>query len=330
MPVSMTARDRQAGSALIVVAVLLIFAGFVLMLGLGPFHTTDNQDRISRTAKRQQFMIDQLSAYVQRENQLPCPAAPTTNPLTDATFGFSVNAPANDPSNPGTCAGTPEGIVPFRTLGLAQYDALDGWGHPFTYAISPALNNQSSQGANPQIFNMCRLSPWFNNYSSITPNTAYNINPGKAEFCCPPIGYATPDVVVLSSTTVATPINGFARTADPPNYGPMNTMTTNIIPGTNGPPTTPETQEFFAFVIVSHGANAAGSYVLGTNTRLGGTVAGSDEATNAGLGPAPQDFVDHAMVLAPGKNYFDDMVVWRTQIGIMGELNNASCYAPFN
>jgi hypothetical protein len=35
------------------------------------------------------------------------------------------------------------------------------------------------------------------------------------------------------------------------------------------------------------------------------------------------------MMMAPGTNYFDDIVIWRTQIGLMAELNNASCYMPW-
>jgi len=31
----------------------------------------------------------------------------------------------------------------------------------------------------------------------------------------------------------------------------------------------------------------------------------------------------------PRPNYFDDIVIWRTQLGLIGELNNASCYAPW-
>jgi hypothetical protein len=63
----------------------------------------------------------------------------------------------------------------------------------------------------------------------------------------------------------------------------------------------------------------------GSNDRLSGSV-GADEQFNIDGG---RNYVVSRPVNAtPGPNYFDDIVIWRTQITLMGELNNASCYEP--
>ena len=70
----------------------------------------------------------------------------------------------------------------------------------------------------------------------------------------------------------------------------------------------------------------------GTNTRSGNPVnAGTDEQTNihAGANAGSVSFVDRAISPVTGSEHFDDIVAWRTQLTLMGELNNASCYIPW-
>jgi hypothetical protein len=55
-------------------------------------------------------------------------------------------------------------------------------------------------------------------------------------------------------------------------------------------------------------------------------IVGADEQANIDGG---RDIVSHPVNATPGPNYFDDIVIWRTQLSLMGELNNASCYMPW-
>jgi hypothetical protein len=75
------------------------------------------------------------------------------------------------------------------------------------------------------------------------------------------------------------------------------------------------------------GKNGIGAYLAnGTNGRLSGTV-GPDKEVNLSGG---RNYVaSRAINATPGPNYFDDIVIWRTQLILMGELNNASCHAPW-
>ncbi len=335
MPISVTRRHNeksQHGSALIIVAVMLIFVGFILTLGIGPFATESAQDRIRETARKQQFLISEMAAYAQRENRIPCPADPAVA-QTNANFGFARGGPGTgDPNNVGVCdANSDEGIVPFRTLGLEPYDAIDGWGRFMTYRISPVMADpfNGTTTANANIYMRCRRFPWFDNGAKVYSKpyfNATNIYPEKAGFCCPPdngnFGPAT-DMRILSSSAAAATIGTIGRTIL--NDDNINTITPN---GYDAVPETAAQQQLFAFAIISHGSNGVGAYVAnGTNARLAG-AASADETVNFTFAK-PLRVIDRPMMLAPGPNYFDDIVVWRTQIGLMAELNNASCYLPW-
>jgi hypothetical protein len=252
---------------------------------------------------------------------------------TAVGFGFSRGSPGGtDPNNAGTCdSTTDEGIFPFRTLGLEPYDVLDGWGHFMTYRVSPVMTDpfKGTTTANANIYMRCRRFPWFDDgvrvYASPYYNTT-NVYPEKAGFCCPPTNSTydpTTDLKIYASAASVTPINGIGRTAV--NNANINTMTGlgyDELPAVDG------TQEVFAFAIISHGDNGTGAYLAnGTANRAGGS-AGTDEQVNYTFA-TPLRVIDRPMMMAAGANHFDDIVVWRTQIGLMGELNNASCYLPW-
>jgi hypothetical protein len=103
----------------------------------------------------------------------------------------------------------------------------------------------------------------------------------------------------------------------------------NIGPQGAQSPVPPEAgnEELFAVAIISHGKNGIGAYLVnGANGRLSGIV-GADEEVN--LSGGWNHVVSRPINATPGPNYFDDIVIWRTQLSLMGELNNASCYAPW-
>lgn len=342
----------EQGSVLIVVVVVLLFVSMAFSLGIGRLATDDTQDKIQITSKRQQFLISQLAAYAQRENKVPCPADASVNPAT-AAFGFAAN-PKNpnlwktDPNQAGSCGtsaygGATEGMIPFRTLGLEAYDALDGWGRPMTYRMSPVLNDPAAGTlpTNISVFMRCRRFPWFSDGVNAYPtngspyyNTT-NIYPEKAMFCCPPdgsgdFGIAKNTDLKVYNKSGGTILNGIGRTGGS-TYANINTITPT---GYDQVPLT-QTEEIFAFAIISHGKNGVGAFMPGTTGKEGvsGTQyttanAGTDEIVNFNATKS-QIVVDHPMVLAPGANYFDDMVVWRTQIQLMGELGSVSCYQPW-
>jgi hypothetical protein len=111
-------RHGEQGSVFIVVVAVIMLVGTLLVLGVGGFRLLDNGDRVRNTNKRQEFLIRELAAYVQRTNALPCPADPAIDPAS-REFGFARVSCGIYQS---------DGIVPFRTLNLAE---SEGWRSAF-------------------------------------------------------------------------------------------------------------------------------------------------------------------------------------------------------
>ena len=318
IPVEQRAPGEQGTVFIVVVAVIMLVSAIVL-LGAGSFHLTDNQDRTLMTSKHQEFLIRELAAYTQRTNGLPCPADPAVNPAS-REFGFARKACDHY---------TAEGIVPFRTLNLSERDARDGWGRLMTYRISPVLAHTDSGN---QIFMRCRRFPWF---EGNTPGAGQivNVNPGKARFCCPPEDSDFPAATDLRIFASAADIpkeatlDKIGRKVDLSFYADINQAVNVGAQGALAPiPPEAGNEEIFAVAIISHGQNGIGAYLAnGTAAKLSGIV-GADEQANIDGG---RDIVSHPVNATPGPNYFDDIVIWRTQLSLMGELNNASCYMPW-
>lgn len=89
----------------------------------------------SATDIRLQTLTRATAAYAETRGCLPCPTPPLTS---GAGFGV-VRGDAS--AAPQACEGcqTPEGLVPFLSLGLPMNAAKDGWGHWITMRIDPDL-----------------------------------------------------------------------------------------------------------------------------------------------------------------------------------------------
>lgn len=312
-------RHGEQGTIFIVVVAVLMLMSAIVILGVGGFHLVDNQDRVLQTGKRQQFLIHELAAYAQRTNTLPCPADPAVDPFS-REFGFAR----------ASCGlYTSGGLIPFRTLNLSEHDARDGWGRFMTYRISPVLANTN---AGHYIFMRCRRFPWFDG-NPPPPALQSNVFPQKALFCCPPDDGAFPpstDLKIFASAANipgGRTINQIGRKDDPSLYDDIDKPVNIGAMGALAPvPATAGTEELFAVAIISHGQNGMGAYLAnGTNGYLSGEV-GIDERVNF---PGSVNAVSRPINTTHGPNYFDDIVIWRTQLTLMGELNNASCYAPW-
>jgi len=320
MLVPVTDREGEQGSTFIVVVAVIMLGGTLLVLGVGGFRLQDNDDRIRTTNKKQEFLIRELAGYVQRTNALPCPADPAVDPAS-RDFGFARVSCGIYQS---------DGIVPFRTLNLSEHDARDGWDRLMTYKISPVL---ADAGKGNSIFMRCRRFPWFEG-DAPPPARPMNVYPQKARFCCPPEDGFFPHATDLQVFAAASDIpagltvNKIGRKGDPTYYDDIDKPVNIGAQGAQAPvPPEAGNEELFAVAIVSHGRNGIGAYLAnGTNGRLSGRV-GADEEIN--LSSGRNYAVSRPINATPGPNYFDDIVIWRTQLGLMGELNNASCYAPW-
>lgn len=90
-----------------------------------------------------------------------------------------------------------------------------------------------------------------------------------------------------------------------------------------------------AFVLISHGRNGNGAFLAnGTRNKFAdGSTPGSSEIENGAGGTAVAAAWNNVFHVGPlnrisGARRFDDMVVWRTQDGIMAETGVSSCVYP--
>lgn len=121
---------RQAGFSLIELAIVLIILGIITGFSLPLFSYHQQQARFTTTKARQEAVFYSLSAYLLLYNTLPCPADPyaTGVPFGQARLQCADHAQA-------------VGIVPFRTLGLPEEMARDGFKRFFTYAVDPEVTS---------------------------------------------------------------------------------------------------------------------------------------------------------------------------------------------
>jgi len=100
-------------------------------------------------------------------------------------------------------------------------------------------------------------------------------------------------------------------------YGPADTGILGAVD--------PLTAQAPAYTLVSHGANGAGAFIVGTAMQLSTAGAGAQEQENA---DNDRVYIAQRRVTAPGSNaHFDDIVKWDTQMSLYNVLPNGSCEA---
>ncbi len=129
--------NSQGISLILVPLVFIVIGAFIVAIWNDTkpqqFHKQiELQDKMERVRVA-------LSVFAQKHSRLPCPADPSD---TGTAFG------AEDMPEIGEACDVVEGVVPYKTLGIPQSDALDN-GYYFTYAVSPTYTRPL--GANPDV-----------------------------------------------------------------------------------------------------------------------------------------------------------------------------------
>lgn len=311
-------QSSASGFTLVEMAVVLLITALMLGAGLAMLAPWLAKAKINSTQSKLEHIADALSFYAQQHGRLPCPADPTV--AIGANFG--VQRTNGAPEECGDGSGTPGqyvGMVPFRDLGLNEESVMDGWGNPITYAPSKAVTTPAgNHGATAdEIYNVCRQDFW------IDPAGPNNINPNKARLCCPPETGAfydrNDDVTVFDAAAGGdSMLAGVQREPNNPvNYGNMNVA--------GGVPVNVNNR-MIAFVLFSHGMNGDGSFIPHTAfTRPVTAPAGSDEGENL---DNDRRFVWRQYSTEDGNNYFDDLVLWRTNDQLISAGGKDSCARP--
>ncbi|MBI2234879.1 MAG: type II secretion system protein [Micavibrio aeruginosavorus] len=278
-------------------------------------------------------------------------------PVPDQNPGDPLDNPTCESwGAPGATGGVPRnvGIVPFLTLDLDPADVRDGWGRYMTYAVSPiyAQNNDNVRGDVARLTGTGSLNPaaadqgsvhircldggWYDNKDVV--------NGVKAKFCCNRDGNAaSPDFPTDSDIQIldlaGDPV--WPDTAGGEPYMDLRDRTNNhfdlVSPGLPGGYSAQYEINYDnivapALVLVSHGESGNGAFMGNdTRNRYSTGVAGTAEQDNgAETNAASWDrtFRVGSRSSGAGASFFDDIVVWRTQAGIMAENGTSSCRYP--
>ncbi|MGL4825044.1 MAG: hypothetical protein ACRC4G_02465 [Alphaproteobacteria bacterium] len=124
---------KQEGFSLLEIALGLMLLGMLGGVFL-PFLMNQQQLRKSQlTLQHQERIIHSLALYANLHGRLPCPANPSAKGKERGVA-------------PAYCViKTAVGIVPYRSLGLPEHFAKDGYLNEFTYGVHPSLANQVEQ-----------------------------------------------------------------------------------------------------------------------------------------------------------------------------------------
>lgn len=130
-------RGSRRGFTLLEVALALALLTFAISSALPLLQQSLQDSRIRRTEAHLQQAQTALATYLRTTGRIPCPAFPgTTN---GEPLGAEVGSGGNGQAVPSDCGGQLEGLLPYRTLGLAQAVAKDGWGRWLNYRINGLL-----------------------------------------------------------------------------------------------------------------------------------------------------------------------------------------------
>lgn len=273
LPILRSTAVRHTGFTLIeVVVVMLILTILIAMVAAITRGIAAGQKR-SLTATRIAGIDAALVQFVQHQKRLPCPA--------NGTFASSANNAGVEMRAGGVCTGNQQdGVVPWRTLGLAENDATDAWDRRLTYRVGPALARDGGM-------DMSWCDP-----------AGGGVGVGNPIACNP---------ACTSSTLAAncTPPVTFLATKGLEIRDVAGNVTMNPNPGAGVAHTGA------AYVVISPGESGGGGYLssgqLGTSSVGDGTEEMKNYASLPNAGVATY-YVDNALTETNDLLHFDDVV----------------------
>ena len=138
---------KEEGFALVEVAIALIVMGVVLGVGLPSFLHYLEWQKIRDTKEKQEKILYSVASFVLQNGFLPLPADPHEQ---GEDFGLSRSSIQS--------SGDLRGLVPFKTLGLPEEYARDGFRRYFTY-LGGAQQKEEVDLSNQASF--CQTSPFY-------------------------------------------------------------------------------------------------------------------------------------------------------------------------
>lgn len=146
---------RMRGFSLVEMAMVLLIVGLLASVFLPATNTMLDNSRRKETRARLQALEQALLRFVVVNRRLPCPA---NGALAAGNAEQGLEQP-----HPGTAACTAvalnNGVLPWRTLGLAQSDVTDAWNTMVSYRVWAGAAVAASSLTQPDGMNMSSLDP---------------------------------------------------------------------------------------------------------------------------------------------------------------------------
>lgn len=122
-------RRFEEGFSLLELSIVLVILGILGGMGLPLLRSHRNHGNLMKTKEHQTYVLDALAAFVETHRRFPCPADPKAR---GADYGL-------EPKERRCQGAKAEGILPFKTLGISERFARDGFKRLMTYAVDPNL-----------------------------------------------------------------------------------------------------------------------------------------------------------------------------------------------
>jgi prepilin-type N-terminal cleavage/methylation domain-containing protein len=257
---------RHSGFTLFEIVIVLMVVGVILAMSATITRGLAAAQRRSLTVTRLAAIDNAIVNFVAQQKRLPC-AADGSLVSSDTNAGIETS-PCND-------AALTKGVVPWRSLGLTETEATDGWERRFTYRVQPALAT----------------------------GTAMNMS------YCDPAG--TDTNVAAATCNTACSSTALASCTTPKDYLIGRGLKIKNVASTTHMDPTASPHTGAAYVIISHGESGGGGYLntgtLSTTTTTDGTEE-QKNYNNTAYVSATSYYVDDTLNETAGTAHFDDIV----------------------
>lgn len=134
---------RGGGYTLIELSIVVAVVGILLGSGVTLLAQKSEADKYRLTIARLDTLEGALQVFYNRNGRLPCPAAGDAR-LESEGSGDTFGAELTYDTVTDSCPDAPSdgrGVVPVRTLNLADELIFDGWGRKFSYQIATGMGD---------------------------------------------------------------------------------------------------------------------------------------------------------------------------------------------